>query len=50
MTYWLVPCNTKYYDVFGAFEKNEILDWKQSNQMADHPNALEKSTYLHEQY
>ena len=31
MTYWIGPCNLKYYDVFGAFEKNKILDWKQSN-------------------
>lgn len=31
MTYWIVPCNLKYYDVFGAFEKHKVLDWKQSN-------------------
>lgn len=31
MTYWIIPCNLKYYDVFGAFENNKVLDWKQSN-------------------
>lgn len=28
---WILPCNLKYYDVFGSFEKNEIIDWKQTN-------------------
>ena len=31
MNSWIIPCNTKYYDVFGAFEKLKVLDWKQSN-------------------
>lgn len=35
MTYWIVPCNTKYYDVFGAFEKSQIIDWKQTNPNID---------------
>ena len=27
--------NTKYYDVFGAFEKSQIIDWKQTNPNID---------------
>ncbi len=26
---WLVPANPKYYDVIGAFERSETVDWKQ---------------------
>ena len=26
---WLVPANPKYYDVVGAFEKSDTVDWKQ---------------------
>ena len=26
---WLVPANPKYYDVIGAFEKSDEIDWKQ---------------------
>ncbi len=26
---WLIPANPKYYDVVGAFERAEIIDWKQ---------------------
>jgi 5-methylcytosine-specific restriction protein A len=36
MTNWIVPCNTKYYDVCGAFDKLKVLDWKQTN-----PNVKE---------
>ncbi|MCM1506823.1 MAG: hypothetical protein NC177_06765 [Ruminococcus flavefaciens] len=32
MTEWIVPCNLKYYDVKGAFEKLKKIDWKQSNE------------------
>ncbi|MDE6502214.1 MAG: hypothetical protein K2L10_09035 [Ruminococcus sp.] len=31
MQEWIVPCNPKYYNVKGAFEKMKNLDWKQSN-------------------
>lgn len=28
---WIVPANPKFYDVEGAFENAEIIDWKQSS-------------------
>lgn len=28
---WIVPANPSYYDVIGAFEKNDIILWKQSS-------------------
>lgn len=28
---WIIPANPKYYDVIQAFEKKEIIDWKQSS-------------------
>ena len=31
MAQWIIPCNIKYYDVVGAFNKLKKLDWKQSN-------------------
>lgn len=31
MANWIIPCNLKYYDVYGAFKNLGILDWKQSN-------------------
>lgn len=31
MNEWIVPCNLKYYNVTGAFEKLDKIDWKQSN-------------------
>ena len=31
MEKWIIPCNIKYYDVIGAFNKLPRLDWKQSN-------------------
>lgn len=30
-TEWIIPCNLRYYDVFGAFANLKTLDWKQSN-------------------
>ncbi len=33
MKYWIIPCNVKAYDVKGAFEKLDVLDWKQSNNL-----------------
>lgn len=31
MEQWIIPCNIKYYDVIGAFDKLQKLDWKQSS-------------------
>ena len=28
---WIVPANPKYYDVESAFEKAEVIDWKQGS-------------------
>ncbi len=28
---WLIPANPKYYDIIGAFERSEVIDWKQSS-------------------
>lgn len=28
---WIIPANPKYYDVVQAFEKEEVIDWKQSS-------------------
>ena len=28
---WIVPANPKFYDVVGAFEKNNAINWKQSS-------------------
>ncbi len=30
MKTWIVPCNIKNYNVFGAFDKLKRLNWKQS--------------------
>ncbi len=30
MERWIIPCNTSYYDVVGAFKKLPKIDWKQS--------------------
>ena len=30
MAEWIIPCNLKYYDVIGAFNKLSCIDWKQS--------------------
>lgn len=30
MADWIIPCNLKYYDVVGAFNKLHCIDWKQS--------------------
>ena len=27
---WIIPCNPKYYDVFGAFDNLKSIDWSQS--------------------
>ena len=27
---WIIPCNLKYYNVVGAFNKLKKIDWKQS--------------------
>ena len=31
MEQWIIPWNIKYYDVEGAFNKLQRIDWKQSN-------------------
>ena len=31
MQNWIVPCNLKFYDVFGAFTHLSKIDWKQSS-------------------
>ena len=31
MNNWIIPCNLKYYNVFGAFDDLNKLDWKQTN-------------------
>ena len=28
---WIIPANPKYYDVIGAFEKTNVITWKQSS-------------------
>lgn len=30
MTEWIITCNTQLYDVVGAFDKLDTIDWKQS--------------------
>lgn len=32
-TQWVIPCNVQYYDVVGAFNKFNIIDWKQSKNL-----------------
>lgn len=28
---WLIPCNPKFYDIVGAFDKCETIDWNQAH-------------------
>ena len=28
---WVIPCNPKYYDIVGAFENLEVIEWSQPN-------------------
>lgn len=30
MASWIIPCNPKYYDVFGAFRELKTVDWRQT--------------------
>ena len=30
MKKWIIPCNPNYYDVFGAFNEFDKINWKQS--------------------
>ena len=30
---WILPCNTKYYDIDGALEELKIIDWHQTTQL-----------------
>ncbi len=27
---WIIPCNPKYYDIVGAFDNLEVIEWSQS--------------------
>ncbi len=33
MTTWIIPCNVKYYDVFGAFNTLKRIEWRQSTKV-----------------
>lgn len=37
---WVIPCNTKAYDVIGAFKEFKRIDWKQSRR-ADYTIQIE---------
>ena len=30
MESWVIPCNPKYYDIFGAFRELKTIDWRQT--------------------
>ena len=32
-TQWIIPCNIQFYDVIGAFNQFNVIDWKQSKQL-----------------
>ena len=27
---WVIPCNPKYYDIIGAFDNLNVIEWSQS--------------------
>lgn len=31
---WVIPCNPKLYDIVGAFEKLDTIDWSQTNNIS----------------
>lgn len=31
---WVIPCNPKLYDIVGAFEKFDTIEWSQTNNMS----------------
>src|SRR5699024_4365963 len=33
-TQWVIPCNVQYYDVIGAFNEFNVIDWKQSKNLS----------------
>lgn len=35
MERWIIPCNPKYYDVLGAFNRLDRIDWKQTVKSID---------------
>ena len=35
MANWIIPCNPKYFDVFGAYGKLKSIDWNQSAKSID---------------
>lgn len=30
MAYWIIPCNPRLYDVYGAFRSLQVIDWRQT--------------------
>lgn len=30
MAEWIIPCNPRHYDIFGAFDALEMIDWRQT--------------------
>ena len=35
MASWIIPCNPRCYDIFGAFKKLKTVDWRQSAKSID---------------
>lgn len=33
-TQWVIPCNVQYYDVVGAFNEFNVIDWKESKNLS----------------
>ena len=33
MGVWIIPCNSSFYDIEGAFERFDRLDWQQSRKL-----------------
>lgn len=31
---WIIPCNPQYYDIVGAFDKYNIIEWNQTNNVS----------------
>lgn len=48
MTHWLIPANTKFYDVFAAFERDETF-WPMNAKLADGDTAYIYLTAPHKQ-
>ena len=50
MKYWIIPCNVKAYDVVGAFNSLNTIDWKQSNNLKSAQNGDVVLIYLSAPY